>query len=367
MKKFSFRFQVLPALLRLLVPLPQKHPLPPVKSVVCIRPGKLGDMFVATPLFSALKNHGGVKRLAVICSPENEIVVRYNPFIDICKVINFHRVGAVASAIGWMRQQCFDAVFDLTPGFSRTNFFMSYGAGSRTVRAGIEKEITADCYHVHVGNRTMHLTDRILDAGELLTVSSFPRKRALEIFSSVQDRATAAAFIDRCRGSDGLVAINLSSATASRQWPCGHFAALIALLNSVPSIRKLALIGIGPQARWAETLALLDERCIAVPAMSLLAVTEVIAACRLLISTDTALIHAAAARGVPVVALYVGDAEALSRWKPYHDLGRVIQAPRGRPVAAIEPETVFDETVKAVHEIDMKAASVLPGSRKLSA
>jgi ADP-heptose:LPS heptosyltransferase len=358
MKKFSFRFQVLPALLRLLFPHPQKQPLPSVKSVVCIRPGKLGDMFVATPLFSALKNYGGVKRLAVICSPENEIVVRHNPFIDVCKVINFHRIGAVVGVIGWMRRQRFDAVFDLTPGFSRTNFLMSYGSGSRTVRAGIEKEIMADCYHVHVGNRTTHLTDRILEAGELLTASSFPRQRVLEIFSSVQDRAAAASFIDRCGGSDGLVAINLSSATASRQWPCGHFAALIALLNPISAIRKLALIGVGPQARWAETLALLDERCIAAPAMSFPAVTEIISACRLLISTDTALIHAAAARGVPVIALYVGDAEALSRWKPYHGLGRVIQAPPGRPVAAIEPETVLDETLKIVHEIDMKAASV---------
>ncbi len=318
-------------------------------------------MFVATPLFSSLKNHGGVKRLAVICSPENEIVVRCNPFIDVCKVVNFHRIGAVVGAIGWMRRQRFDAVFDLTPGFSRTNFLMSHGAGGSTVRAGIEKGIVADCYHIHVGNRATHLTDRILEAGELLTGSFFPRRCALEIFSSSHDRSSAAAFIDRCGGRHGLVAINLSSATASRQWPCGHFAALIGLLASMPSIRKLVLIGVGPQSLWAGTLAKLDERCIAAPPMPLPAVTEVIAACRLLISTDTALVHAAAARNVPVVALYVGDTEALSRWKPYHGLGRVIQSPCGQPVAAIAPETVLDETLKVVHEIEMQAAGVSRG------
>jgi ADP-heptose:LPS heptosyltransferase len=350
MKTPSFRFQALPALLRLLFPHPGRQPLPAVKSVVCIRPGKLGDLFVATPLFSALKNQGGVQRLAVVCSPENEIVVRYNPFVDECRVVNFHRIGAVIGAIGWLRRQRFDAVFDLTPGFSRTNFFMSYGAGSRTLRAGIEKGITADCYHVHVGNRTTHLADRLLEAGELLTASKFPRRGALEIYASDDDRAAAAAFIDRCGGSDGLAAINLSSATPQRQWPYDHFAALIPLLTALPALRKLALIGVGPQARWAGTLAQLDKRCIAVPAMTLTAVTEVIAACRLLISTDTALIHAAAARAVPVVALYIGDAEALSRWKPYHGLGSVIQSPPNRPVSSIAPETVRDETVKILKE-----------------
>jgi ADP-heptose:LPS heptosyltransferase len=308
-------------------------------------------MFVATPLFSALKKFGGVERLALICSPENEIVVRHNPALDICRAVNFHRIGAVMATIGWIRRQRFDAVFDLTPGFSRTNFLMSFIAGARTVRIGIEKELMADRYQVHVGNRTSHLADRILEAGERLTGSSFPRPCALEIFSTPADRAAAASFIDHCGGSDGLVAINLSSATASRQWPFGHFAKFITLCASAREIRKLLLIGVGPQAAWAQTLADIDHRCMAVPAMSLPAVTEVIAACRLLISTDTALIHAAAARNVPVMALYVGDAEAFARWKPYHGQGRVIQSRSGEPVASITPEAVFEETTNVLKEL----------------
>ncbi len=350
MKTFSFRYHTLPALFSLLFPHPDRK-LSSIKTVACIRPGKLGDLFVATPLFSALKKYGGIERLSVVCSPENEIVVRYNPFVDDCHVVNFHRIGSVAGAIGWMRRQRFDAVFDLTPGFSRTNFLMSYGAGSKTVRAGIEKGIVADCYHVHVGNRATHLADRLLEAGELLTASSFPRTSALEIYSSARDRTDAGAVIDQSDSGEGIVAINLSSATPQRQWPFGHFAALIKLLCSLPSVRKLVLIGVGPQTAWAATLSHLDERCIAVPSMPITAVTEVIAACRLLISTDTALIHAASARAVPVVALYIGDAEAFSRWKPYHGLGRVIQSPPGLPVSAIAPETVFAATMELLKEI----------------
>jgi ADP-heptose:LPS heptosyltransferase len=350
MKTFSFRYHTLPALLNQLFPHPDRK-LPPIKSVACIRPGKLGDLFVATPLFSALKKHGGIQRLSIICSPENEIVVRYNPFVDDCHVVNFHRIGSVAGAVGWLRRQRFDAVFDLTPGFSRTNFLMSYCAGGKTVLAGIEKGAVADCYHVHIGNRTTHLADRLLEAGELLTASSFPRTGSLEIYSTAQDRADAAAIIDRCGGSGGLVAINLSSATPQRQWPSDHYAALIKHLCSLPSVRKLALIGVGPQAVWAATLAHLDARCMVVPSMPLTAVTEVIAASRLLISTDTALVHAASARGVPVVALYIDDAEAFSRWKPYHGLGRVIQSPPGLPVSAIAPDTVFRTTMELLKEI----------------
>ena len=80
---FSVRWRLFPLLLRLFFPKPAPRSMRPVKSVVCIRPGKLGDMIVATPLFSALKKQGGVERLAVLCSATNGVVIRHNPNIDV--------------------------------------------------------------------------------------------------------------------------------------------------------------------------------------------------------------------------------------------------------------------------------------------
>jgi ADP-heptose:LPS heptosyltransferase len=356
MKDLSFRYRLLPFLLQRL--LPDAGPVPHCRggSVVCIRPGKLGDMFVATPLFSALKKHGNIGRCSVLCSPANEPVVRYNPFVDDCRVVNFHRTGEVIAAMGWMRRQRFDAVFDLTPGFSRTNLLLTLAAGRRAVRAGIEKGALAGWYHAHVGGSADHLADRFLAAGELLTGAAFPRDNGLEIYSSDADRDAAASFLRGIGGGGDVAVVNLSSATPLRQWPYDRFDTLLGLLATACPALRPALIGVGPQLEWAARLAQDHPGCIAVPPGPFLTIVEIIAGCRLFISTDTALMHAAAARRVPSVALYVGDDEAFRRWRPYYgsrgSRAATIIAPPGRGVGAIDPRAVCDEVVRVFGELN---------------
>jgi ADP-heptose:LPS heptosyltransferase len=191
MSQSWLRWKFVPALARLCFPAPSATTPKAVQSVVCLRPGKLGDMIVATPLFSALKQRGGITRLAVLCSSANEPVIRHNPHIDIVRTMNFHRIFDVLNTIGWLRRQHFDALIDLTPGFSRTNFIISQFAGRGTLRVGIEKELVADRYHIHIGDCETHLADRVLDAGEALTGVSFARPRPFEIHSAPADKEAA--------------------------------------------------------------------------------------------------------------------------------------------------------------------------------
>ena len=351
------RYTILPALLRSILSPAVAGAHRPIRSVVCIRPGKLGDMFMATPLFSALKRDGGIERLSVICSPANEPVVRHNPHIDERRVVDFHRPWAVMAAIGWMRRQRFDAVIDLTPEFSRTNFFMCYGAGQHTVRAGIGKGLVAGCYHVHPGKRTGHLADRFLEAGEALTGKGFAPPYHMELFSSNDDKTAASAFLSRLGRGHATIAINLSSGAPLRQWSYDRFAALLARLGGTAAGMTTALIAVGEQRAWAERLARENRGCFALPALPFLVVTEIIAACRLLVSADTAPAHAAAARGVPLVALYSGDSENFDRWRPYHAFGAVLRAPDGQGVNGIDPDAVAQETLRLLNEIDPAASA----------
>jgi ADP-heptose:LPS heptosyltransferase len=143
MSQSWIRWRLVPAAMMFFFPPARTAPFRPPRSVACLRPGKLGDMIVATPLFSALKQQGGVTRLAVLCSPANEPVIRHNPHIDTVRPVNFHAVGDVIKTIGWLRRARFDALVDLTPGFSRTNFIISQFGGRGAVLAGIEKELAA--------------------------------------------------------------------------------------------------------------------------------------------------------------------------------------------------------------------------------
>jgi ADP-heptose:LPS heptosyltransferase len=343
MAESSFRWRILPVALRLLFPKPKVGASAKIRSVVCLRPGKLGDMIVATPLFSALKKEGGVERLAVVCCDRNEIVIKHNPFVDERKVVNFHRIDAVLSAIGWLRRQGFDALVDLTPGFSRTNFFMAFYAGARTIRVGIEKEHIADRYHFH-SSGSGHLADRILDAGEKLTEATFARPRRFELYAAADEVAAAARFAGRCGGR--IIGINLSAGNGERQWPYDRFAALAGLLAAKCTDATIALIAIGEQRPWAERLAAEIGSCVAVPALPFLAATEFIGRCSLLVSADTALIHAAGARGVPVVGLYTENRENTLRWGPYNIPHEVIHSSSAHSIEPILPAAVGDAAVR---------------------
>jgi ADP-heptose:LPS heptosyltransferase len=347
MSKNDFiRWRLLPLLFRAVSGRPAQNGKSPVRSIACLRPGKLGDMIVSTPLFSALRQHGGVTRLAVLCSAENEPVIRHNPHVTVVRPVNFHRIGGVINAVRWLRQERFDALIDLTPGFSRTNFLISQLAGRGVLRAGIEKGSAADRYHVHIGGRNTHLADRILDAGEALTGARFPRPRPFEIYTAPDERDAAAEFIVRNKGSGPLIAVNLSAGSPERQWAYGNFAELTrTLVSAVPAGAKLALIAVGAQREWAERLAAADSWCVVVPELSFLTITELISACSLLVSCDTALIHAAAARKVPVVGLYTAHAENLTRWGPYGVASEVIQSSSAKSVNAIWPEAVREKAI----------------------
>ena len=356
MAEFSFRWRLLPLTLRLLFPRPAGPSGAKIRSVACLRPGKLGDMIVATPLFSALKTAGGVERLAVVCSERNEVVIRHNPFVDECRVTNFHRTGHVLSAIGWLRRQGFDAIIDLTPGFSRTNFLMSHYAGPRTLRVGIEKELIADRYHIHIGGGRGHLADRMLDAGEALTGSTFARPRRFEIHTAPHDEEAAAQFVRQCRGR--LLAVNLSAGNAARQWAIDRFEGLISLLEERMVDATIALIAVGDQRQWAEALAARHPSCVAVPPFPFLTIADFIGKCALLVSSDTALIHVASAQGVPVVGLYTENRENLVRWGPYGVPHRIVLSPSAESVSGIEPEAVCRGAVQLMEESG--AASLAP-------
>jgi len=53
-----------------------------VKNILIIRTDRLGDAVVTTPLIKAIKELFPDKKLYVLCSKQNEIIFKQNPYID---------------------------------------------------------------------------------------------------------------------------------------------------------------------------------------------------------------------------------------------------------------------------------------------
>lgn len=346
----TIRWQAMPELIKFLTPSRAIAAKRTIRSAVCLRPGKLGDMIVATPLFRALKEFGGVERLAVLCSKENEVVIRHNPMIDDVHVVNFHGLYNVLGTVSWIRRQRFDALLDLTPGFSRTNYVMALLAPSQCIRVGVQKGQIGKNYHIHGDGPEKPLAEQYLDVAEKLIGKSIPRPLSYEITADEPNRLIAQQ-IYRAQ-KDPCIAINLSAGNQERQWSFEKFRELIRLFGTLDKKYALLLIAVGPQVAWAESLAAENANCKSIGAQPFLAVVEVIGHCRVLVSADTALVHVAASRKVAVVGMYNANRDNTERWKPYAVPERSINGILKDSIDDISPSVVFQEAIALLASID---------------
>lgn len=295
-------------------------------------------MIVATPLFSALKTQGNVEHIVVMCSPANEVVVKHNPFIDRLITVNFHSVISVAYWILWIRRNRFDAIIDLTPGFSRTNYLISMLSGSKVVRAGIEKAQCSNRYHVNITQSGTPIADRMLNVGEAVLGTKFIPPHRLQLHFPDPHRTDAARIADAYKKP--LVAINLSAGASSRQPGADQITGLIRHLREANTNATILLIAMERERETAAVLARENNGCIPLPQLPLFTIAALLEHCSVLVTPDTALVHVAAAMGAPVVGLYTAAHENMIRWKPYNVAHRVVVSGKTDSIGEISSATI---------------------------
>jgi ADP-heptose:LPS heptosyltransferase/GT2 family glycosyltransferase len=115
-----------------------------------------------------------------------------------------------------------------------------------------------------------------------------------------------------------VIAVHPGTGNPTRQWPVGHFVALLGLILARHPVRVL-LIG-GPDeadaaAEIADGLAAPDRVASAVGGLGLGALPGILARCALFIGNNSGPQHIAAALGVPTVGIHSGTVDA-TEWGP---------------------------------------------------
>ena len=147
------------------------------------------------------------------------------------------------------------------------------------------------------------------------------------------------------------IAINISAANPRRIWSGAKWIEFIERLhNAEPEIRMIVLGAPGE----GDICAALVERydwVSTMPTRSFLDAVAIIARCRMLVSPDTGIVHAAIARGVPVAVLYNGDWEVFDRFYPLTVPYRAVIAARSADVESIAVEDVLEATRELLEKI----------------
>ncbi len=149
-----------------------------------------------------------------------------------------------------------------------------------------------------------------------------------------------------------LIALNPSASRASRRWTEAAWGELITELFVLRPEARVLIVGAPGDAALCQRLAGRFPRVDTVGTPSFLHASALIARCDLLITVDTGIVQAAAARGIPMLVLYNGDHEVYLRFAPQSVPHRAVLAPRGEEVSAIGSDQVNRALVHLLDELE---------------
>ena len=323
-----------------------------VSKLLFLRPGKLGDMIVVTPIFNAIKRANSDTYIAVACSPYNEIIIRHNPNLNCIRVVNYHSMLRVLQMIFWIRKQKFDWMIDLTPGISRTSSIISRFVKSPTIHtAGMHKGEHSRYFNKVTDFKDMHVIDRYKLLVENVLDCSFCCEFNPDITIPQGHKEIADALLSSIKISPIRIGINCSAGYKTRQWNEDKYLKVVELINEKYPEAAVVLFSFGVQDEWALRIKEKSKNCVTVNGVDILVVAAAIKQMSFFFTPDTSLLHIASGFKIPTVGLYYIGGENYIRWRAYNTLSRDLVAQNSEDVNEISPLKAFDAMVELIESV----------------
>ena len=336
-------------------------------DVLFLRPDRVGDMIISTGLLRAIATSHDTIRLHVLATPANAAVLENNPHV--ISVVLFHhpkRPWTWLRLARDMRRARYDVVVDcmvFSPSVTLLLLMLAIGAPERV---GIGGRANDAIYSLPVpaGDRRAHHIEQLgaLAAAFGVDLAAFDWQP--EIFLSPAELGAAAQLWQhigegrRSGGGSGTrLLVNVSAGKDRCRWPAERYIAVLQeALARRPGLCVL-IIGMARDTRALGEIAAATGCATACPGLrETLALVE---SADLLLTPDTALVHAASAFRTPVVAMYFRG--AATHWGPYRTISRRLVSD-DRTLSSLPPAPV----VAALHELLETLDAGTPGRARRS-
>ena len=272
-------------------------------AVLVVQTSFLGDVVLTTPLLTALRRRIAPRRLAVLVRPEAVPLVHGHPDVD--EVLVDDKRGADRGLGGLLRTA------------------IVLAAARIPRRIGFRESRGAWLFHERVPrDRRRHDVER-----NLALVAPFGAMPdgvpALHVPVAAEAAARAAALLPP--GGGPLVGLAPGSVWRTKRWTAAGFAAVAARLAAEGA--RCVVLGAPDEAALAEEVrARSGDRAVVLAGRTDIAtLVAVIDRLALLVANDSAPMHVACARGVPVVAVFCATTPALG-YGPYGARAAVVEA-----------------------------------------
>jgi lipopolysaccharide heptosyltransferase II len=297
-------------------------------KILILKPSSLGDVIQAMPVLRSIKRH--LPRSEVYWWIASELAPLLEEDPDLAGIIRFERkrwaepprLRQFFRDLFWMRRQAFDWVIDLQ-GLARSGALAWLANGKLVVGLDEPREGARALYDIIV-RRPSYFTHAVDWYLEVLPHLGVPRPREIQWFPP-RPRIAAELRQKWAVGDAVWITLQPGARWLNKRWPVDSFTELVRLMAPIRPDLRFAILGGPEDRRLGEIISRAEPgRCLDLTGkMSLPEMVEWIRFSALMVTNDTGPMHAAAAIGTPVVALF-GPTEP-RRTGPYGQLDHVLR------------------------------------------
>ncbi|MDZ7386405.1 MAG: glycosyltransferase family 9 protein [candidate division KSB1 bacterium] len=273
------------------------------RRVLLIKLRAIGDVVLATPALAEARKAFPTAQIDFLTEPPSRQVLEGNPHVD--HVLLHDRRAPFLERVrllAHIRRHHYDLVVDL---FGNPRSALITFLSRSPVRVGFDFRGRRAAYTVRVPPRghLVHEVEFNLDALRALGV--YPERPRLEFPVPESAREYIAGFLQRNGlGNRVLVGLNNSGGWPAKRWLPERAAELARWLVGTMGVSVVVLWGPGEEAAAREVVAQAGPGVFLAPPTDLKQLGALLGRIRLLVTTDSAPMHIAAAVGTKVVALF---------------------------------------------------------------
>ncbi len=317
-------------------------------KIAFIQLGRVGDMILCTPAFSAIKSKYPYAELCVIAGAGNYSVLKNNPYID--KVIPYRKsLGGIMRMLSFLLSNRFDYWIDAKDHKSGESQLLAKLARAK-VKIGYNYNSHSTFHHSvpsNIQNKELHFTERVFNALNYLGISSPNKIPKPELFVSDELSSSAKSFYKSLSPKKNLL-INLSATSEARIYSADNLSKVIAAIDR--NKYNIILSFMPSEQHIADKLQQEFPEIIFANSHSIEEFIALIKHCDLLISPDTSAVHIAAAFDKKLVALFNDYPENYAKFRTVNPNATIIMTSGTSNINQIHQELIINEIEKTINQ-----------------
>ena len=322
------------------------------KSILTLRPDRLGDVVLSIPIYESIKRSLPQAQVTVLVQAGPAKILENNPFVDHIILFNPQMPW---KALRELKATNFDLAIVLNQIFSATATIMALFSGAPW-RAGYANKENENIFNIRIPIPKV-VKQEVEHNLDVLRYMNFPIiAKSPVIFPDAAMEKHIDNILKKIRSNPNrpLILIKPGSRLEKWGWPLNKFKTLCAKIREKELGETLLIKGPGEESLISSFLAGMDPPPKVLPRLDIKELSYVIKKANLLICNHTGIMHVASAVKTSILAIFKhGD---VKRWGPY-DVPHIILEEREND--ELTPDTVLKSVCTLLNTQTLKKSSNL--------